>query len=259
MTTTVWCHIHIAHVCQGIEDTKTIFSLVVSFKKFGRESWVHGYIIHLSSREAIRECSSALTKCGEYWKLWLLGVRTTNRWFRWMLAGNHHSNSRYRPDILSSNKLDEGVRLENPGNRVGRISRSFWELEHLKISDAGDKINQASKVMKHAESNITYRNERCEPSWPWRDGFDVYNNRQVAIRSLQNLSTTWRVHTDCCRFTTIQKLSMTFLQTSKLYFVPHKEVIRERAFTMIVLVVFDTSLHDEASRSLNECLEKGDE
>lgn len=45
----------------------------------------------------------------------------------------------------------------------------------------------------------------------------------------------------------------------KLYYMPHKKVIREQALTTKVRVVFDASSHDQECKSLNECLEKRDD
>lgn len=47
-------------------------------------------------------------------------------------------------------------------------------------------------------------------------------------------------------------------QPDKLYYMPHKEVIREQALTMKVRVLFDTSSHDRGCNSINERLEKRD-
>lgn len=48
------------------------------------------------------------------------------------------------------------------------------------------------------------------------------------------------------------------LDSSKVYYMPHREVIREHALIKKVQIVFGTSFHEKGCFSLNECLEKGE-
>ncbi|XP_037521436.1 uncharacterized protein LOC119398677 [Rhipicephalus sanguineus] len=147
--------------------------------------------------------------------------------------------------------------------------RTFWELEHLGISDSVERPNEVSKVMQHLESIITYCDGRYEVALPWKEGCELSDNKQVAVTRLHKLLT--RLEKQKGLLQTYDDTIREYVRAGhaeivddvppepdKLYYMPHKEVIREQALTTKVRVVFDASSHDKGCKSLNECLEKGD-
>lgn len=146
------------------------------------------------------------------------------------------------------------------------IVRSFWELESMGISESIDECFQLNTTIQRFEKTIRFLNGRYEVALPWKDGFDLSDNKQVATTRLRRL---------LCRLSKNEVLLKMYDKTREylesghaevvetppsnpenLYYMPPREVIREQALTTKMRIVFDASSHARGCKSLNECLEK---
>lgn len=126
-----------------------------------------------------------------------------------------------------------------------------------------------STTMQHFEETIQLCGDRYEVSLPWKTGFQLCDNKEVVTtrlkKPLSRLSskngllqlndTTIR---DCLLAGHAEVVKDTPRNPVKVYYMPHKEVIREQTLTTKVRVVFEASSKARGCKSLNECLEKGD-
>nr|XP_037273329.1 uncharacterized protein LOC119165250 [Rhipicephalus microplus] len=123
--------------------------------------------------------------------------------------------------------------------------------------------------MVHFEKTTSLRNGRYEVALPWKDGFELANNKQVTVTRLDKLvnrldsrkgllETYDRTIKDYLRAGHAEVVSDVPADVTKLYYMPHKEVILEQALTSEVRVVFHISSHTKGSKFFNYCLEKGD-
>ncbi|XP_037528988.1 uncharacterized protein LOC119406321 [Rhipicephalus sanguineus] len=261
--------IEIPHICQDIGETRMEVSFVASFKKLGRDvadELAHASVITQSgisvligSDQMWRVLTGEVLRCEDNDSLIAMNSK-----LGWTFQG--------RTTFLTSQCATTRMMvcaLKTQVVESDEFLRTFWELEHLGISDSVERPSEVSKVMQHFESTITYCDGRYEVALPWKEGYELSDNKQVAVTRLHKLLT---------RLAKQKGLLQTYDDTireyvraghaeivddvppepDKLYYMPHKEVIREQALTTKVRVVFDASSHDKGCKSLNECLEKGD-
>ncbi|KAH7959146.1 hypothetical protein HPB49_008895 [Dermacentor silvarum] len=104
---------------------------------------------------------------------------------------------------------------------------------------------------------------------PWKEEVELSDNKQVAITRLWKLIT--RLSSKKGLLETYDNTIREYLRAgyaeivegppldpTKVYYMPHREVIREHATITKVRILFDASLHAKGCFSVNECLEKGD-
>ncbi|XP_037505495.1 uncharacterized protein LOC119381810 [Rhipicephalus sanguineus] len=187
-----------------------------------------------------------------------------NSKFGWTFQGS--------TDHWSSKAVDSRVMvcvLKTQVEDGQELIRSFWELESISISDTGNKEIEMSSTMQHFEETIEMRGDRYEVSLPWKTGFELCDNKEVATTRLKKLLSRLsskdgllQTYDATIRDYLLARHAEVVKETSrnpaKVYYMPHKEVIREQALTTKVRVVFYASSRAPGCKSLNECLEKGD-
>lgn len=180
-----------------------------------------------------------------------------------------------RTSILKSQKTHSNLVvcvLQITGTeQVEGALRSFWELESLGITDSEDQMSETSQVMRHIEQNIRRSGTQYEVALSWKDNIGVLkDNKQVAMTRLRKLvGRLYRTDSLVLHYDEAIREYLiaghaevvpneTTGEEGRLFYMPHREVIRENALTTRLRVVFDASSHAAGCKSLNECLEKGD-
>lgn len=67
------------------------------------------------------------------------------------------------------------------------IVSSFWELESLGILEPVDERSLQNTTIRRFENTILFKDGKYEVALPWKDGFELSNNKQVATTRLQCL------------------------------------------------------------------------
>lgn len=153
---------------------------------------------------------------------------------------------------------------------TSQILQSFWQLEAMGITDSGESPSHES--VAGFRGSISKKDNRYTVALPWKEDKKplLGNNREIALSRLQRL--TRRLST---KEGLLQRYDIVIRQYLELghaevvpkdspldrdraiYYMPHREVIREESLTTKLRVVFDASSHTQGVPSLNDCLDKG--
>ena len=144
----------------------------------------------------------------------------------------------------------------------------LYSLDVLGIEDRGE--NDSSVVLTEFKENIVIDREgRYEVQVPWIPGAELSNtNEQPSRRRLENVERKLRhnskleaeyrkIVTDQLETGVIEKVPDT-PSGDKVFYMPHKPVVRETASTTKVRMVFDASAKPHPlANSVNECMHTG--
>ena len=144
----------------------------------------------------------------------------------------------------------------------------LYSLDVLGVEDRGE--NDQLDVMREFHENISRKDDgRYEVNVPWVPGANLNKTNEVQSRKrLQNLERKLekneslkkgyeKIIDDQLKMEIIEKVPEK-ATGDRLYYMPHKPVVREDATTTKIRMVFDASAQpDPSSNSINDCMYKG--
>ncbi|XP_037515323.1 uncharacterized protein LOC119391742 [Rhipicephalus sanguineus] len=150
---------------------------------------------------------------------------------------------------------------------TAEILQSFWRLDSMGITDSSECLSDRNLL----QFKETVRNSggRYSVALPWKEDRKhlLGDNRDTAINRLHKLVKRLSQHgglTEKYDTTIRQYLQMGHAEAvpdrnadNTVYYMPHREVVREDSLTTKLRVVFDASSHVKGYMSLSDCLDKG--
>ncbi|CAL1282487.1 unnamed protein product [Larinioides sclopetarius] len=147
--------------------------------------------------------------------------------------------------------------------------QQFWKLENLGIDTESQEHLVDGDIMREFESGITYQDKRYTVNFPWKTNMKslLKDNKDIAQRRFSKLKSN--LINDSLLFSEYKRVIEEYLKegiiekvtehenNAKVYYLPHRPVIREDHSTTKVRVVFDASSHAKDQFSLNDCLHTG--
>ena len=203
------------------------------------------------------------------------GPTAVNSKFGWLLSGPTNS-SPYEANVVS-NLIISGEALLNETNETDEIKnmlKTFWETESIGIVDDINPESQlATKVKRNDE--ISFNGRHYEVGLPWMEDCmplsDNYGMCETRLRSLhyklkkdQNLLSEYhKIIHDQQRNGIIERVTKSSSETEPkvkgTHYSPHHAVVRKDRETTKVRIVYDGSAkNSKEGRSLNDCLQIGD-
>lgn len=172
----------------------------------------------------------------------------------------------------TSNKASTQVCVLRTGSheddQIAFPLQRFWDLDAIGIADTPTSQCNAD-ILEEFNNTTKLRKGRYEVALPWKSPLvDMADNRKVALSRLHGLvkrlspnDEAMRAYDKAIRQYEVdghaEKVEDAPYCTQHLYYMPHREVIRETSTTTRLRVVFDASSHASGACSLNEQLEKG--
>ncbi|XP_064469868.1 uncharacterized protein LOC135384600 [Ornithodoros turicata] len=147
--------------------------------------------------------------------------------------------------------------------------RSFWELEHIGITDSKTELCDKGEVMQRLGDSVKYENGRNDVSHPWKQNADkLADNKDTALSRLRSLTARLMKNQSLLQeydtgireylkkgFAKVVTESETV--TEPVFYMPHQAVIRNDRITTKLRIVFDASSRYEDQLSLNDRLSAG--
>ncbi|XP_064463610.1 uncharacterized protein LOC135374602 [Ornithodoros turicata] len=148
--------------------------------------------------------------------------------------------------------------------------RRIWEVENTGINENPSPTAAGNEVLAEFQRNIKIANGRYEVCLPWKHiDVPLRDNRDIAEKRLRRLVN--RLAHDDELITEYDKNIRAYLlsghaepvpasgskPSKRVYYMPHREVIRPQSTSTKMRVVFDASSHSGSCTSLNDHLEKG--
>ncbi|XP_064464098.1 uncharacterized protein LOC135375287 [Ornithodoros turicata] len=148
--------------------------------------------------------------------------------------------------------------------------RQMWEIENAGINEGAPPTAFTSNVLAEFQRTVKMANDSYEVRLPWKNvDAPLHDNRAVAERRLNRLVKRLAVNDALVR--EYDKNIRAYLLNDhaepvpiseaktpeRIYYMPHREVIRPECTTTKMRVVFDASSHSGNCTSLNDHLEKG--
>ncbi|KAM7302220.1 uncharacterized protein ISCGN_017737 [Ixodes scapularis] len=150
----------------------------------------------------------------------------------------------------------------------GAALRNFWELEAIGIRDEPTSTKeQDSTVLEQFTEKISWKNGRYEVALPKEAATTLGNNYITARSRLRSLIQHLK-HDDSIALYDIairnyfedghaEEVNEKSPCDGRVYYMPHRAVIRANSESTRIRVVFDASSHAPNTGSLNDHLEKG--
>lgn len=176
----------IPHICHDIEATCMESSFVATFKNSGKNIadelmqptvvTTGGISVLIGSDQMWTVLTGEVSRFEENESL--IGM---NSKFGWTFQGTTTALATSRTSRMMVYVLRTHV-VESD-----EIVRSFWEIESMGISQSIDECSQQNTTIQRFEKTIRFLDGRYEVALPWKDGFELSNNKQVATTRLQRL------------------------------------------------------------------------
>ncbi|XP_077536014.1 uncharacterized protein LOC144148339 [Haemaphysalis longicornis] len=161
------------------------------------------------------------------------------------------------------------LRASVEANEVSEVLNRFWDFESIGVKCEDERSSENDLVITKFEETIKKTNERYEVALPWKPRVDLADNLAVAAKRLHILMK--KLGKDASLMERYDATIRTYLEEGsaervpptenvprgRLYYMPHRAVIREDRSTTKVRIVFDASSHENGAKSLNENLEAG--
>ncbi|XP_064469775.1 uncharacterized protein LOC135384503 [Ornithodoros turicata] len=142
----------------------------------------------------------------------------------------------------------------------------MWQLDGIGIKDE-TTVQDDDRVLQQFFSTVSKQNGRYTVALPWKtSASDLPDNRDIAERRLRSLVKRLHKERKLEEYDrAIQKYMSDGIAEQvrgkktgdRLYYMPHRAVVREGSTPTRVRVVFDASSHAAGCCSLNDCLETG--
>lgn len=265
--------ISIPVICQDVSTPTTD----IPFVRFLRESsknladdvifpgvkTVPGISLLIGSDQLWKFCTGDVIRCAD-----VDGLVAINTKMGWTLQGPSRQVGRLLWDLSLMICV---LQAKTKETQVEEALQSFWELDRMGVADSELGDTDADTIT-HFEQNIIKKNGLYEVALPWKeDAVDMLaNNQEVAILRLGSLlrrisrrEGLLKRYDHAMRqylrdgHAEVIKSRNESDSAQVMYYMPHKEVIREDATTTKLRIVFDASSHAKGCRSLNECLVTG--
>ncbi|XP_064471859.1 uncharacterized protein LOC135386067 [Ornithodoros turicata] len=151
--------------------------------------------------------------------------------------------------------------------------KKFWELENIGIVDDLEPPHNNS-VLNVFKGYIARNEERYEVRLPWKatktpldTNFEVAKTRlKRLVRRLSENEELLHKYDKAIRSyiqdghaeqVPMKSAECPAMTSERIYYMPHREVIKEQSSSTKIRIVFDASSHARACTSLNDHLEKG--
>lgn len=154
-----------------------------------------------------------------------------------------------------------GVGVEPVHDELAAALNRFWDVESLSVSNEG-KVAVPDRVC------ASHNGDRYEVGLPWLEEnpllYDNYANANARLSSLKKKLTRdkdlGKTYSEIIRGQekdgVIERVSTKDPINGRVYYMPHKAVVKNESSTTKVRVVFDASARHRGI-SLNDCLDKG--
>ncbi|XP_077536023.1 uncharacterized protein LOC144148349 [Haemaphysalis longicornis] len=161
------------------------------------------------------------------------------------------------------------VLFDGGNQEISKLLTRFWDLESIGIKAEEERAMSNDSVLTNFEDNISKKGQRYEVALPWKERVDLCDNYAVANKRLHSLMNKLNRDPELLerydstireylKEGSAERVPPTKGQSSeRLYYMPHRAVIREDRTTTKVRIVFDASSHESGTKSLNENLEAG--
>lgn len=195
------------------------------------------------------------------------GLVAMNSMLGWTLQGPSTVRSftaRQTSNMVCVLRTNVDASLEDSENYWKRL----WEIENVGIVDELPSA-ASSSILQHFEDTVAMTDGRYEVRLPWKssggqlgDNFEVARTRlnklvNRLIRDPQLLNDYDEAIRSYGNNDHAEVVPANEVWPDHVYYMPHREVIRESSTTTKLRVVFDASSHSRGVASLNDCLETG--
>ena len=194
----------------------------------------------------------------------------------WLLSGPTN-NSQNETNVVSNLVISGGPHLSNgakESDEMADMLKRFWDVESLGIVDTDCE----SELVKR-KGEITFNGSHYEVDLPWKDDcLPLSNNYGMCVTRLRSLHSKLKSEPNLLkeydniiqeqrknRIVEIvpeaedQTLEEDKLSTRRIHYSPHHAVVRRDRETTKVRIVYDGSAKNfKDERSLNDCLEVGE-
>ncbi|XP_077548213.1 uncharacterized protein LOC144161022 [Haemaphysalis longicornis] len=161
------------------------------------------------------------------------------------------------------------LRTSVEDQEISKLLTRFWDLESIGMKAEEERAMSNDSVLTNFEDTISKKGQRYEVALPWKERVDLCDNYAVANKRLHSLMNKLNRDPELLerydstireylKEGSAERVPPTKGQSSeRLYYMPHRAVIREDRTTTKVRIVFDASSNESGAKSLNENLESG--
>ncbi|GBM83341.1 hypothetical protein AVEN_93618-1 [Araneus ventricosus] len=152
--------------------------------------------------------------------------------------------------------------------KLSRTLESFWNIESLGVNSPDERLEN-EEALRLFENSIQQNNYRYEVRLPWiNENVILHDNYANAERRFFNLLKQFhsnlnfykeykQVINDQIKDGIIEKVDPNASQGERIYYIPHRAVLRKNHSSTKLRVVYDASSKDKNQKSLNDCLLQG--
>ncbi|GBM65042.1 hypothetical protein AVEN_36729-1 [Araneus ventricosus] len=149
--------------------------------------------------------------------------------------------------------------------KLSRTLESFWNIESLGVNSPDQRLED-EEALRLFENSIQQKNHRYEVRLPWiNENVIMHDNYANAERRFFNLLKEFRsnlnfykeyrqVINDQIKDGIVGKVDPNASQGERIYYIPHRAVLRKNHSSTKLRLVYDASSEDKNWKSLNDCL-----
>ena len=196
------------------------------------------------------------------------GLVALNTMFGWMISGSYD-------DVAEEEEQHQKKRSRTPRKTSVQLFciEAVQDMDLKRIWDmdlATDEDETENPLIKRFEETIVHQEGRYEVSLPWkRYTGELLDNRRSAEQRLQSLTKKLakdpglktryeQAFLDMEKDGVVEEIPDNDLQTTnKIFYMPHRPVVKESSSSTKVRPVFDASAKGRNGISLNDCMETG--
>ncbi|XP_077528348.1 uncharacterized protein LOC144140007 [Haemaphysalis longicornis] len=118
------------------------------------------------------------------------GLVTVETVFGWTLQGTASTYSSAVAYHASTWVLRVMVSADLDDDNLSKQLKSFWELEHIGITDKSDNTHHEKQVLQDFKENVAYKDGRYCVALPWQENIqELADNKTTALARLSSLTT----------------------------------------------------------------------
>ncbi|GBN92648.1 hypothetical protein AVEN_206439-1 [Araneus ventricosus] len=181
--------------------------------------------------------------------------------FGWCIQGRFYLSELNSEESICSNLLVE--------EKLSKTLESFWNIiESLGVNSPDERLEN-KEALRLFENSIQQNNDRYEVRLPWiNENVILHDNYANAERRFFNLLKQFHsnlnfykeykhVINDQIKDDIIEKLDPNATRGERIYYIPHRAVLRKNHSSTKLRVMYDASSKDKNEKSLNDCLLQG--